>query len=78
MDTRTARVWNRATYPDKDRGPCDTSTAEICRSPPREYEHARSETKMRNPLAVRDDRSIAKLAKTARSSGFEPDHNYLK
>ena len=33
-------------------------------------QHARSETKMRNLLAVRDDRSIAKLAKTARSSGF--------
>jgi hypothetical protein len=33
-------------------------------------QHARSETKTRNPLAVRDDHSIAKLAKTARSSGF--------
>jgi hypothetical protein len=33
-------------------------------------QHARSETKTPNPLAVRDDHSIAKLAKAARSSGF--------
>ena len=33
-------------------------------------QHARSETKTRNLLAVRDDHSIAKLAKAARASGF--------
>jgi hypothetical protein len=33
-------------------------------------QHARSETKTRNLLAVRDDHSIAKLARAARSSGF--------
>ena len=33
-------------------------------------QHARSEIKKRNLLAVRDDHSIAKLAKTARSSNF--------
>jgi len=32
--------------------------------------HARSETKTRNLLTVRDDHNIAKLAKTARSSNF--------
>ena len=33
-------------------------------------QHARSETKTRNLLTVRDDHNIAKLAKTARSSNF--------
>jgi hypothetical protein len=33
-------------------------------------QHARSETKTRNLLAVRDDHSTAKLAKAVRSSGF--------
>jgi hypothetical protein len=33
-------------------------------------QHARSETKTRNLLAVRDDHSIAKLAKNARASNF--------
>ena len=33
-------------------------------------QHARSETKTRNLLAVRDDHSIAKLAKSTRSSNF--------
>jgi hypothetical protein len=33
-------------------------------------QHARSENKTPNPLAVRDDRGVAKLAKAARSSGF--------
>ena len=33
-------------------------------------QHARSEIKKRNLLAVRDDQSIAKLARTARSSNF--------
>jgi hypothetical protein len=32
--------------------------------------HARSETKTRNLLTVRDDHNVAKLAKTARSSNF--------
>ena len=33
-------------------------------------QHARSETKTRNLITVRDDHNIAKLAKTARSSNF--------
>ena len=33
-------------------------------------QHARSETKTRNLLTVRDDHNVAKLAKTARSSNF--------
>jgi hypothetical protein len=33
-------------------------------------QHARSEIKKRNLLAVRDDHSVAKLARTARSSNF--------
>src|SRR5262245_42834365 len=33
-------------------------------------QHARSETKTRNLVTVRDDHNIAKLAKTARSSNF--------
>jgi GAF domain-containing protein len=50
-----------------------TATSQVLQvisSSPGDTQHARPELKKRNLLAVRDDHSIAKLARTARSSNF--------